>query len=175
MRKKFIFISFDGNGVYNFKYMFFLSEFVENGEFVVVDLIFLMLIDLVYMSVMIGVWLRDYGVVENGYYDRIVDRKVNFYEYEVVFNFYKVIKVFMIVDILRGKGVRVVLVLGYMMLFFSGIDVRIFLLFFVSNEMYRKYGWDWRKDVWVFNLVFYFYEECKLDFLFVYFVLIDGM
>ncbi len=54
---------------------------------------------------MTGVWPRDHGVVENGYYDRIADRKVNFYEYEVAFNPpHKVIKAPpTIVDILRGK------------------------------------------------------------------------
>ncbi|NJF26066.1 alkaline phosphatase family protein [Thermococcus sp. Bubb.Bath] len=175
MRKKLALISLDGNGVYNLEHMPFLSELAENGEFAVVDSIFPTLTDLVHTSVMTGVWPRDHGVVENGYYDRIADRKVNFYEYEVAFNPHKVIKAPTIVDVLRGKGVRTASVSGYTMPPFSGTDVRIFPPFFASNGMYRKHGRDWRKDVWVLNSALYLYDECKPDLLLVHFASIDGM
>ena len=175
MRKKLALISLDGNGVYNLKHMPFLSELAESGDFAVVDSIFPTLTDLVHTSIMTGVWPKDHGVVENGYYDRLSDRKVNFYDYEIAFNPHKVIKAPTIVDLLRQKGVRTAAVSGYTMPPFSGTDVRIFPPFFASNELYRQHGRDWRKDVWVLNSALYLYEECKPDLLLVHFASIDGM
>ncbi len=175
MRKKLALISLDGNGVYNLKHMPFLSELAETGDFAVVDSIFPTLTDLVHTSIMTGVWPKDHGVVENGYYDRLSDRKVNFYDYEIAFNPHKVIKAPIIVDLLRQKGVRTAAVSGYTMPPFSGTDVRIFPPFFASNELYRQHGRDWRKDVWVLNSALYLYEECKPDLLLVHFASIDGM
>ncbi len=175
MRKKLALISLDGNGVYNLKHMPFLSELAETGSFAVVDSIFPTLTDLVHTSVMTGVWPRDHGVVENGYYDRLTDRKVNFYDYEIAFNPHKVIKAPTIVDLLRQRGVRTASVSGYTMPPFSGTDVRIFPPFFASDKMYRQHGRDWRKDVWVLNSALYLYEECKPDLLLVHFASIDGM
>ena len=175
MKKKLALISLDGNGVYNLKHMPFLSELAESGDFAVVDSIFPTLTDLVHTSVMTGVWPKDHGVVENGYYDRLSDRKVNFYDYEVAFNPHRVIKAPTVVDVLRGRGVRTAAVSGYTMPPFSGTDVRIFPPFFASDKMYREHGRDWRKDVWVLNSALYLYEECKPDLLLVHFASIDGM
>lgn len=175
MRKKLALVSIDGNGVYNLKHMPFLGELAESGELAVVDSIFPTLTDLVHTSVMTGVWPKDHGVVENGYYDRLADRKVNFYGYEVAFNPHRVIKAPTIVDLLRPRGVRTAAVSGYTMPPFSGTEVRIFPPFFASDKMYRQYGRDWRKDVWVMNSAIYLYEECKPDLLLVHFASIDGM
>ncbi|NJE42562.1 alkaline phosphatase family protein [Thermococcus sp. GR6] len=173
--KKLALISLDGCGVYNIKHMPFLSELAESGEFAVVDSIFPTLTDLVHTSVMTGMWPKDHGVVENGYYDRISDRKVNFYNYEVAFNPHKVIKSPTIIDLLRQKGVRTAAVSGYTMPPFSGTDVRIFPPFFAGDRMYRQHGRDWRKDIWVMNSAIYLYEECRPDLLLVHFASIDGM
>ncbi|WP_297418364.1 alkaline phosphatase family protein [Thermococcus sp.] len=175
MRKKLALISLDGNGIYNLKHMPFLSELTESGDFAVVDSIFPTLTDLVHTSVMTGVWPKDHGVVENGYYDRLSDRKVNFYDYEVAFNPHRVIKAPTIVDILRRRGVRTAAVSGYIMPPFSGADIRIFPPFFANDKMYREHGRDWRKDVWVLNSALYLYEECRPDLLLVHFASIDGM
>ncbi|CAD5243763.1 alkaline phosphatase family protein [Thermococcus camini] len=175
MRKKLSLISLDGNGVYNLKHMPFLSELAESGSFSVVDSIFPTLTDLVHTSVMTGVWPKNHGVVENGYYDRLTDRKVNFYDYEVAFNPHRVIKAPTIVDLLRQKGVRTASVSGYTMPPFSGTDVRIFPPFFANDKMYRQHGRDWRKDLWVLNSALYLYEECRPDLLLVHFASIDGM
>ncbi|MDV3103136.1 alkaline phosphatase family protein [Thermococcus waiotapuensis] len=175
MKKKLALISLDGNGVYNLRHMPFLSELAESGAFEVVDSIFPTLTDLVHASVMTGIWPKDHGVVENGYYDRLNDRKVNFYEYEVAFNPHKVIKAPTIVDILRGKGIKTGSVSGYTMPPFSGTDIRIFPPFFADNGLYREHGRDWKKDVWVLNSALYIYEECKPDLLLVHFASIDGM
>ncbi|WP_457751525.1 alkaline phosphatase family protein [Thermococcus sp.] len=175
MRKKLALISLDGCGVYNLRHMPFLSELAETGSFAVVDSIFPTLTDLVHTSVMTGLWPKHHGVVENGYYDRLTDRKVNFYDYEVAFNPHKVIKAPTIIDMLRQKGVRTASVSGYTMPPFSGTDVRIFPPFFASDKMYRNHGRDWRKDVWVMNSALYLYEECKPDLLLVHFASIDGM
>ncbi|ACJ15709.1 phosphodiesterase [Thermococcus onnurineus NA1] len=173
--KKLALISLDGCGVYNIKHMPFLNELAESGEFAVVDSIFPTLTDLVHTSVMTGMWPKDHGVVENGYYDRISDRKVNFYNYEVAFNPHKVIKSPTIVDLLRQKGVKTAAVSGYTMPPFSGTDVRIFPPFFAGDRMYHQHGRDWRKDIWVMNSAIYLYEECRPDLLLVHFASIDGM
>ncbi|ASA77099.1 alkaline phosphatase family protein [Thermococcus sp. 5-4] len=175
MRKKLALISLDGNGVYNLGHMPFLSELAENGDFAIVDSIFPTLTDLVHTSVMTGVWPKDHGVVENGYYDRLADRKVNFYDYEIAFNPHRVIKAQTVVDILRARGVRTASVSGYTMPPFSGTDVRIFPPFFSSDKMYRQHGRDWRKDAWVLSSALYLYEECRPDLLLVHFASIDGM
>ncbi|WP_297439240.1 alkaline phosphatase family protein [Thermococcus sp.] len=175
MRKKLALISLDGCGVYNLRHMPFLSELAETGDSEVVDSIFPTLTDLVHTSVMTGVWPKDHGVVENGYYDRLSDRRVNFYDYEVAFNLHKVIKAPTIVDLLRQKGVRTASVSGYTMPPFSGTDVRIFPPFFASDKMYRSHGRDWRKDLWVLNSALYLHEECGPDLLLIHFASIDGM
>jgi len=174
MRRKLALISLDGNGLYNLRHMPFLSELAETGSFAVVDSIFPTLTDLVHTSVMTGVWPRDHGVVESGYYDRSRGRKVNFYDYEIAFNPHRAIKVPTIVDLLRGR-VRTASVSGYTMPPFSGTDVRIFPPFFGDPELYRRHGRDWRKDVWVLNSALYLYDECKPDLLLVHFASIDGM
>lgn len=174
-RKKLALISIDGNGVYNLKHMPFLNELAEKGNFAVVDSIFPTLTDLVHTSIMTGVFPAVHGVVENGYYDRLSDTKVNFYDYEVAFNPHSVIKAQTVVDILRTRGIRSASVSGYMMPPFSGTNVRIFPPFFSDDKLYRKHGRDWRKDLWVLNSALYLYEECKPDLLLVHFASIDGM
>ncbi|ASJ10106.1 phosphodiesterase [Thermococcus sp. P6] len=173
--KKLALISLDGNGVYNLKHMPFLKELAESGIFAEVDSIFPTLTDLVHTSVMTGVMPRDHGVVENGYYDRLNDRKVNFYDHEVAFNPHRIIRAPTLVDILRPRGVRTASVSGYTMPPFSGTDVRIFPPFFAGNELYRRHGRDWRKDLWVLNSALYLYEECRPDLLLIHFASIDGM
>ena len=175
MRRKLALISIDGNGVYNLKHMPFLSELAEKGFFEVVESIFPTLTDLVHTSVVTGVPPRIHGVVENGYYDRISDRKVNFYDYEIAFNPHKVIRAKTVVDILREKGIRSASVSGYTMPPFSGTHVRIFPPFFSDDTLYREHGRDWRKDRWVLNSALYLYEECKPNLLLVHFCSIDGM
>ncbi|AAL81172.1 alkaline phosphatase family protein [Pyrococcus furiosus DSM 3638] len=174
-RRKLVLISLDGNGVYNFKYMPFLSELAENGEYFIVDSIFPTLTDLVHTTVMTGVEPRIHWVVENGYYDRITGVKVKFYDFKVAFNPHEVIKAPLIQDILRQRGVRIASVSGYTMPPFSNVDVRIYPPFFSSDELYRKHGRDWKKDLWVLNSAIYLYEECKPDLLLVHFASIDGM
>lgn len=173
--KKLALISLDGNGIYNLKYMPFLSELAEKGDIFTVDSIFPTLTDLVHTTVMTGVEPRHHWVVENGYYDRLSGVRVKFYEYDVAFNPHKVIKAPLIQDILRQRGVRIASVSGYTMPPFSNVDVRIFPPFFSSDELYRRHGRDWKKDVWVLNSALYLYEECKPDLLLVHFASIDGM
>ncbi len=121
-------------------------------------------------------WPRDHGVVENGYYDRLSDRKVNFYEYEVAFNPHRVINAPTIVDLLRARGgIRTASVSGYTMPPFSGTDVRIFPPFFANDKLYREHGRDWKKDLWVLNSALYLHEECRPDLILVHFASIDGM
>ncbi|MCD6558819.1 MAG: alkaline phosphatase family protein [Palaeococcus sp.] len=175
MKKKLALISLDGNGIYNLKHMPFLQSLAEEGYFEVVNSIFPTLTDLVHTSVMTGVPPRVHGVVENGYYDRLTDTKINFYDYEVAFNPHKVIKARTILDILREKGIRSASVSGYMMPPFSGANVRIFPPFFSDDKLYREHGRDWRKDKWVASSALYLYEECKPDLLLVHFASIDGM
>jgi len=175
MRKKLALISMDGCGVYNLKHMPFVGGLAEDGEFAVVNSIFPTLTDLVHTSVMTGVWPREHGVVENGYYDRLSDVKVNFYDHEVAFNPHKVITSPTIVDILRGRGIRTASVSGYTMPPFSGTDVRIFPPFFGNDRLYRTHGRDWRKDEWVLSSAVYLYEEFRPDLLLVHFASIDGM
>ncbi|WP_461866080.1 alkaline phosphatase family protein [Thermococcus sp.] len=175
MRKKLALISLDGCGVYNLPHMPFLKSLIDDGAFAVVDSIFPTLTDLVHTSVMTGVYPKDHGVVENGYYDRLTDKKVNFYDYEVAFNPHKVIKAPTFIDILRSRGVRSASVSGYTMPPFSGTDVRIFPPFFSDDKLYRQHGRDWRKDVWVGNSALYLYEECRPELLLVHFASIDGM
>lgn len=168
-------ISLDGNGVYNLKHMPFLQSLAREGLFGIVDSIFPTLTDLVHTSVMTGVYPNVHGIVENGYYDRLTDQKINFYDYEVAFNPHKVIKAKTIIDILREKGIRSASVSGYTMPPFSGTNVRIFPPFFSDDKLYKKHGRDWRKDVWVAQSALYLYEECKPDLLLVHFCSIDGM
>ena len=175
MREKLALISLDGNGIYNLKHMPFLQTLIEGGSFEIVDSIFPTLTDLVHTSVMTGVYPKDHGVVENGYYDRLADRKINFYEYEIAFNPHKVIRARTIVDILRAKGIKSASVSGYTMPPFSGTNVRIFPPFFSDDRLYRQHGRDWRKDVWVAQSALYLYEECRSDLLLIHFCSIDGM
>ncbi len=175
MRKKLALISLDGCGTYNLKHMPFLSRLAEGGYFTVVDSIFPTLTDLVHTSIMTGVYPRDHGVVENGYYDRLTDKKVNFYDYEIAFNPHRVIKAPTIVDVLRSRGIRSASVSGYTMPPFSGTNVRIFPPFFSDDKLYRQHGRDWRKDLWVLNSALYLYEECQPELLLVHFASIDGM
>ncbi len=175
MRKKLALISLDGCGVYNLGHMPFLSSLIDEGAFAVVDSIFPTLTDLVHTSVMTGVYPREHGVVENGYYDRLADKKINFYDYEVAFNPHRVIKAPTIVDILRSRGVRSASVSGYTMPPFSGTNVRIFPPFFSDDKLYRQHGRDWRKDIWVGQSALYLYEECRPELLLVHFASIDGM
>ncbi|AEC52709.1 phosphonoacetate hydrolase related protein [Pyrococcus sp. NA2] len=172
---KLVVISIDGNGVYNLKYMPFLSELAESGDYFTVTSIFPTLTDLVHTTVMTGVEPRVHWVVENGYYDRLSGTRVKFYDYEVAFNPHRVIRAPLVQDLLRVKGVKVASVSGYTMPPFSNTDVRIFPPFFSSDELYRKHGRDWKKDVWVLNSALYLYEECRPDLLLIHFASIDGM
>ncbi|AEH24614.1 phosphodiesterase [Pyrococcus yayanosii CH1] len=124
---------------------------------------------------MTGVEPRIHGVVENGYYDRLSGRKVAFYDYEIAFNPHRVIRAPLIQDLLRAKGVKTASVSGYTMPPFSNTDVRIFPPFFASDELYRKHGRDYKKDIWVLNSALYLYEEFKPDLLLVHFASVDGM
>ena len=175
MQKKLALISLDGNGIYNLGHMPFLSSLIDEGAFAVVDSIFPTLTDLVHTGVMTGVYPREHGVVENGYYDRLADKKINFYDYEVAFNPHRVIKAPTIVDILRSRGVRSASVSGYTMPPFSGTNVRIFPPFFSDDKLYRQHGRDWRKDIWVGQSALYLHEECRPKLLLVHFASIDGM
>ncbi|NPA47792.1 MAG: alkaline phosphatase family protein [Thermococci archaeon] len=172
---KLVLISLDGCGVYNLRHMPFLRSLMREGKSAIVRSMFPTLTDLVHTTVMTGVEPRVHGIVENGYYDRTEDRKVNFYDYEVAFNPHSVIRAPTVVDILRKEGVLTASVSGYTMPPFSGTDVRIFPPFFSNDSMYRKHGRDWRKDVWVLNSALYLYEECHPDLLLVHFASIDGM
>ncbi len=173
-KDKLVLISMDGCGVYNLANMPFLESLIRYGKYAEVRSIFPTLTDLVHTSVVTGVEPRIHGIVENGYYDRTEDRKVNFYDYRIAFNPHMAINVPTIVDMLRGK-VTTASVSGYMMPPFSGTDVRIFPPFFSNDDMYRKHGRDWRKDVWVLNSALYLYEECSPDLLLIHFASIDGM
>ncbi len=176
-REKLVLISLDGCGLYNLKrqYMPFLTLLLQEGESTVTMSIFPTFTDLVHTTVMTGVEPRIHGIVENGYYDRIEDRKVNFYDYEVAFNPHYAIRAPTVVDVLKREGILSASVSGYVMPPFSGTDVRVFPPFFSNDSMYRKHGRDWKKDIWVLNSALYLYDECSPDLLLVHFASIDGM